>query len=264
MADAFMHGFGGGSNSGEKLNFQVMAYSEEALLPEVPEENTIAVITGTGITGYRFSPEKPEEPYEGMAWIETGTRSTGPFSATGDSSILLYPLTVKQYENGQWTEKTAKIFLGGVWTLWWNGQLYSPGIEWEEMTGGWSSAAARASSVSGESAAAPVITRKDDRILADGSGGGGILYCSKKIDLTEYSLLTFEGIFTRAGSLARNILAACWSELGSYYTETVAEKGLGESSGTILQVDISDLEGEYYVGMGLTASTAEITRCYLQ
>lgn len=261
MGYAFMHGFGGG---GEKLNFRIKSCIGNDVLPDSAQENTVAVVTRTGITGYCFASQMPEEVREGMVWIRTGTGSRGPFSATKADPILLYPLGVKQYENGQWVEKSGWIYQNGAWVLWWDGQLYTPGNEWHEITGGWASRGAKASSASDEQAVQPVLTKSAEGITADGSAGGGMIYCANKIDLTPYHTLTFEGSFSRGGTLARNVLAACWSELETYYTETEAHQGLNSTSGSLLTVDISGLTGEYYVGMGLTASTAQITGCYLQ
>lgn len=255
-----LYGFGpGGGSAGG--NFKLVGGEAQ---PSGPAENTIWVNTSEKITSYLFSPQEPEAPEAGMVWIRTGDRSTGAFFATKGGTVRLYPAAVRQYVGDQWVEKTGYIYQSGSWILWWSGQLYSPGIEWEEVTGGWTGLGMLASNKSSESAIAPAITRESGRIIADGTAGGGIIYCAEKIDLTDYTTLIFEGVFTRAGTLARNVLAACWSVLGKYYTDAAASKEISGTSATVLQVDVSGLTGEYYVGIGLTASTAEITACYLR
>lgn len=129
MGTGFKHG-AGGSNP---LNFKVIG---STTAPSNPKENTIWVNTSTTITNYVFSATQPTGS-AGMVWITIGTSSTVEFSATKKNPIMVYPLSAKQYIGGAWVDKTAKSYQGGQWVNWWNGELYTPGNEWTQQTGGW-------------------------------------------------------------------------------------------------------------------------------
>ena len=129
MAKGFKHGAGGGTS----LNFKVVGNPQ----PSTAKENTIWIDTDVPITGYYFQQEQPENMTEGMVWIFTGTSSTMEFNALKKNGIQVYPISAKQYIVGAWVDKTAKSYQGGEWVDWWNGELYSPGNEWPNVTGGW-------------------------------------------------------------------------------------------------------------------------------
>ena len=74
---------------------------------------------------------------ERVVWFPTGTSSVVAFNALKKDTIMVYPLSAKQYINGAWVEVTAKSYQGGEWVDWWNGELYTPGNEWSNFTGGW-------------------------------------------------------------------------------------------------------------------------------
>ena len=126
---------GGGSGG---LNFKVVAYvSEESLLADTPKENTIGVITTVKITDWVFAAQEPDEPNEGTIWIETGQSSDVEFNALKKNSILVYPVSIKQYISGVWETKSAQSYQNAAWHSWWSGELYVLGNEFEDITGGW-------------------------------------------------------------------------------------------------------------------------------
>jgi hypothetical protein len=106
--------------TGVELNFDVIKYNtEEELLAATPEENTIGVITESEITGYHFSAEQPESVIDGEVWLLIGTSSTVKFNVIEDGTVMIYPISVKQYIGGAWEEKTAKSYQNGEWVAWW-------------------------------------------------------------------------------------------------------------------------------------------------
>ena len=107
MAKGFKSGVGG-----MPVNFKVVSGTSA---PELPMENTIWVNTDTAISGWIFSSLDPD-PQEGLVWILTGRASPVQFNAVRRNTVMVYPVSVKQYIGGEWVYKTAKIW-NGEWTL---------------------------------------------------------------------------------------------------------------------------------------------------
>lgn len=124
-------------NGGTAMNFRVVGGTTA---PSNPKENTIWINTSSTITDWVFSATQPSS-VNGRVWISTGTSSTIEFNALKKNGIQVYPLKAKQYISGMLVEKTAMSYQNGEWVLWWNGELYTPGNEWESVTGGWGSRA---------------------------------------------------------------------------------------------------------------------------
>ena len=102
-----MNGGGGAS-----LNFKVVGGTAE---PANPKENTIWVDTDIEITKWLFSATEPEEPSEGMVWFATDTSSSIQFNALKKNDFTVYPCGARQYVDGMWINKIAKIYQGGEW-----------------------------------------------------------------------------------------------------------------------------------------------------
>ena len=114
---------GGGSGGG--LNFKVVGNPQ----PANPKENTIWLNTDVDITGHYLQAEQPAEMAEGEVWISTGTASQVAFNAAKKGTVMVYPISAKQYVSGAWVDKTAKIYQNGEWVDWIN-YLYNAGTEY--------------------------------------------------------------------------------------------------------------------------------------
>lgn len=263
MGNAFLYGGAGSGN----LRFKVMPYATvESLLASAAAENTIGIVTTNKMTSWVVDSTVPATPSEGMVWISTGKASRIIINILKKNVIYIYPQVVKQYVSGAWVILDSFCHQNKTWTSLWFGQLYTPGNEWTEVTGGWTSVGKKSYSGSGAKAKAPTITRTVSAITAEVSGAG-VFYPVNKIDLTDFDTLTFRGEFTRGGSAGRNLMAACWKDFGTYYDEgagaPVANADLPESTGTEIAVDISALTGEHIVGLGMTDSKVAITEVIL-
>lgn len=255
---------GGGSGG---LNFKIKAYpTKEALLSASAANNTIGIVTTKKIGSWIVDSTVPSTPNEGMVWVSTGKASRIIINILKKNVIYICPQVVKQYVSGEWVVLDSFCRQNKTWTSIWFGQLYTPGNEWTEVTGGWTSVGKKSYSGSGAKAKAPTITRTVSAITAEVSGAG-VFYPVNKIDLTDFDTLTFRGEFTRGGSAGRNLMAACWKDFGTYYDEgagaPVANADLPESTGTEIAVDISALTGEHIVGLGMTDSKAAVTEVIL-
>lgn len=238
------------------LNFSVVGGTVQ---PGEASENTIWVNTDKEIRGWVFSAAEPASPVEGMVWILVGDSSSVSFNALNSNTIQVYPKSVKQYIGTQWLDKVAKSYQVGKWVDWfvWAGQLYDPGNEYKDITGGWVAKGMKANSSSEASAAAPTVERTDTYLSASNAAGkSGIFYMEKTINTTGYTSIVFEGTFVNK-SYSQNLALLVWSKIGTYYADNVvARKNLGEGTHENVELDISGLTaGSYYIGFAINAVT---------
>lgn len=246
MAKGFKHG-AGGSNV---LNFKVVGNPQ----PTNPRENTIWVNTGTAVTGYVFSAAAPSSPTQGMVWISTGVSSPGAFNALKKNGILLNPTSAKQYINGTWADKTAKIYHNGEWVSW-IVYLIKQGVDQTSVSGGWAAKAVPIySGGNGHVGAAPTITVKDGYIEFKepgytASAYSGLAHAKNKIDLTGISKIKIyaSGWYYNSSDYATAAVSV-WKSIGSAGIDNrVANVAITDLKEYIL--DVSALSGEHYIGV---------------
>lgn len=235
-----MNGGGGAS-----LNFKVVGGTAE---PANPKENTIWVDTDIEITKWLFSATEPEEPSEGMVWFATDTSSSIQFNALKKNDFTVYPCGARQYVDGMWINKIAKIYQGGEWInllLY----LYTAGDEHTEITGGWVAMKLprSAGTISeGDKGEMLTVTRESTGLTLYAGWGGGILYCQNKIDLTHFKTLTFTGIGLTNETFRVQLLI--WTALGSHWDSNKVAYHYVDAN--VVSIDVSSLSGEYIIGFG--------------
>lgn len=145
--------------------------------------------------------------------------------------------------------------------------LCRSGDECEELTGGWVGNNKKSNSSSGATARAPVIDRTQlNCIVANNSTTyGGMFVTANQIDLTPYKEIVFEGEFLAVADTAQNVYVGAWSTIGTYYqvTPDAFEGSNGEATVRRFVVNVEELEGLYYVGVGLTRMKVTLNNCYL-
>ena len=228
----------GGCGGGGGLNFQVIGGTTA---PSNPKENTIWVDTDVEITGWDFSAAEPANPAEGMVWFSVGTASTVAFNALKKNSVMVYPLSAKQYVGGAWVDKTAKSYRGGAWVAWWNGQLYDRGNTYTSVTGGYSAY--------GDGT---ILTENADHLYIESTGPSGV-YNNTPVDMAKYSTITFVWTCVRGGIDVRFQVRSDKSTGGSGWAAGTTITGPDEKQYTTT-LDISSLSGSYYVGIGRFSS----------
>lgn len=241
-------------SGGAPLNFSVVAYeTEELLMAGTPNPNTIGVVTATDISSWVFSPEKPAEPSEGMVWFFNGTNSPVEFNALKKNAIQLYPVSAHQYVSGAWVNVVAMSYRDGAWVNLWNGDLYTPGNEFESITGGWvAEPKGRLASAAGT--AMPTVTQ-DENGMAMQCDSGGVVRTANKVDLTNFSRLCFTGDLRTSGSRSDWMRLCIWSEMGTYWNDNiVAQLSSSNTEYGTQYIEIESLEGRYYIGFGIYAS----------
>jgi len=225
---------------GAALNFKVAGGTTQ---PESPSENTIWVKTDKTVTGWVFSPAEPGEPTEGMVWITIGTAGTISFNALKKNGIQIYPLGAKQYDGGAWADRTAMSFQNGVWSPWWNGELYDHGNRF----GGWEYAEMDYST-SVSLNAEPLVTYNPESMVIKANGDRCAAWVYKEgVDLTKFKTLVLDGtLHTTNTGYPKTASLNIWSELGAYLdTNLVSQKKYGD---TDLTIDVSALTGEHRIG----------------
>lgn len=212
---------------GGGLNFKVVGGSTQ---PADPSENTIWVNTDIPVSSYAFQTLAPDDPDEGMLWIITGTSSSISFNVLKKNSVVVYPISAKQYVGGEWRNASAYIYQAGKWIEFsktFDGYLFNNGSVNEDITGGWvprDSLAAVGEVLSGYEGNVP-------------SQYAGTCSTANKIDLTDYKTVKANrtgGNGTMALYLGESVNS------GPYVISTTT----GE-----LSLDVSDLVGEYHISL---------------
>lgn len=242
MGAAFLHGGSGGTS----LNFKVVGGLTQ---PANPQENTIWVSTDVKITDWTFSAEAPEKPSEGSVWFLTGTSSEVSFNALKKNGLQIYPISAKQYIGGEWVEKSVKSYQGGAWVEWISTvYLYNTGDECTDITGGWVAKALKRPDQG--SAAEPTVTKNTDNLFIKGkASNGGVVHTQNKINLSGKKKLEFDGTLTPASAGGVWVMIGVWSDFGSTFMDNLAASYQPTNTVTGKQtIDISELDGNYYIG----------------
>ena len=132
-------------------------------------------------------------------------------------------------------------------------------------TGGWiSEARAWGENVAG--AGAPIVDKSNTWIeLTQNYAKGGIYRTVNKIDLSQYNTLVVELAVSAADSHPEYFTFGIWSELGTYYRYNLAAywNPTDNIGSTVISIDISNLNGSYYVGYGLYNNNLTVSSGYV-
>ena len=146
--------------------------------------------------------------------------------------------------------------------------LYKVGNEYESFTGGWVGEPKLAASTSGVTKSANIVRENNAIILDNLDSKGGVIRPTLGVDLTPYKTLVFEGVFQRDGTQPRNITAAVWSKIGTYYATSsemlVYYQMQNVETINRIELDVSNINQLGYPGIGVADSLVKITACYLK
>ena len=228
--------------------------------PASPKENTVWVSTDTEIRSYAFSATEPENPTEGMVWFTTGLSSSATMNVDKKNTVMLYPLSCKQYISGAWVTKTAKTYQGGAWKEW-SLYFYNEGDKCEDVTGGWATVAKGLDAEYPDFAAAPSVSYNAGNVKISQQGNkAGLWYTKNKISLTGRKKLTVKTTGYSSDAPNSAISLRLRTGLSGYvYDETVASQWT-EANGTF-SIDLSALSAsdtKYHVCIAIY-STCSIT-----
>lgn len=197
----------------------------------VEEANATATYSNIRIT------EKERAFKPGSVWLQTGTTSLVAMNALKKNSIQVCPLNAKQYVGGAWVAKEAKTYQGGAWVDWIHpdiAKIYNLKEVRENGTG-----------------EATVVVGKEITLTSTSTSsaqGYVAFYSAEKIDLTNYSKLTFKGSRSSFGQAFmvgfRTANTRYWN-WGEYADDIVASVRV-ETAEATYSVDVSSLNGSYY------------------
>lgn len=143
--------------------------------------------------------------------------------------------------------------------------LYTAGDTNKLTAVGWSA-------FSGQIATKPTITDKTSyiEIRIDGSDGGrtGVAYF-QKMELDYASKIHADLSFIGENEYVNSNMFGVWSVINSgYYSSNAVASVNVNSSGTSYDIDVSNLEGEYYIGFGIRRGRntpyIKVTSCYCE
>lgn len=133
-------------------------------------------------------------------------------------------------------------------------------------TGGWISEA-RAWGENVPGAGAPIVDKSNITwiVLTQNYAKGGLYRTVNKIDLSQYNTLFVELSVSATDSHPEYFTFGIWSELGTYYRYNMAAywNPTSNISSTIISIDISKLNGSYYVGYGLYNNNLTVSSGYV-
>lgn len=247
MGECILYGNGSGGaaggGAGTGLNFKIVGGTSQ---PTSPKENTIWINTSTAITSWIFSSTQPSGS-NGKIWISGGAASPVAFNVLKKNGIMAYPISVKQYVDGVWVDKTAKTYQNGEWVDW-IVYMYNKGNQYTALTGGWTSYGDYAR-----------ITFNSDHIHLtikdDSNEQWGMAHTVNKIDVTGINTLYFYIDERTSADIAESSNAnSKYSTVGISNSPDVRTHGWVAyariPSGTVdtwFEVDVSSYSGEYYV-----------------
>lgn len=228
--------------SGGGYNFRIIGGTSAPLSPCA---NDFWVNTDSTIMGFSFGVNAPEAK-AGMLWIETGISSPVAFNALKNNALLVYPVSVKQYINGAWADKTAYIYLGGAWVeVITDTRLYFAG----EFFAQYESVASNAT-VNYESDFISITT------VANKESEGYVQI--GPVDVTKYAYA--EAVFVNdSGKSFNGCVFVSDTEIGSI-TYADKQKKMAFSSGEItVGLDLSNVTGQQYLYIGFNSGTTRFT-----
>lgn len=226
---------------GSSLNYEVVGGTSA---PSSPSENTIWINTSTTITSHTFSATEPENPESGMAWISVGNYSPAAFSATEENSVMIYPVSAKQYVGGTWVSKTAKIYQGGAWVDW---------AKWLYNNGVWGNGTAL---TKGYTYGSPTVTYNENfiRVICGSNNISQYLYFPQMENLDGRSKIVFKfksnAAYTTSYSEDWGAGVRIGVSTGTDHNSLAAQAkqyNLSADTTYTLEVDVSNLSGYHYV-----------------
>ena len=241
---------GGGMN----LNFRVSRYPLGTDLAGVTgKKNEIAVLTDTPFSEWHLGPEAPELPTRNMIWILTENASPVGMNALKKNGLMVYPTKCFQYIEGEWVQKEARTYYDGTWHEW---RLWLFGFNGEDnapLTGGW-----EINRRSGNG-----VVKIEDGVMTVGTGTSSSSQSNisqfwyhpfNKIDLTNYTKFKAHLLTCSTATVYADDCLCVRSVKAEFDTaaRTIAAQTFSrDDQGQDIVLDISEVTGEYYIGIKL-------------
>ena len=222
--------------------------------PERPSVNTLWVETAEQVTDYIFSAVEPESPENGLLWITLTNEGTSEVISPVDKEWVVMRVSgAKLRVNGEWVFLASYIYRDGAWRSFTDSEsgyfLFKDGEQYSDITGGWASFPYSAGSGYSPQTLSIDTSNNGLSITMSGSPRSSFIGTNNKIDLTDYTTLEMEfseALCSVSGGGALQV--TIYSDKG----HTKAATGdIIATNGTVTlsrSIDVSSLNGEYYVG----------------
>ena len=276
MGNCFLHG-----NGGNQLDFKLVAYAtEDELLAATPKENTIGVETDS-FNGYVIDATEPENPTDRMLWVQVSDTSPRKFPATKDKTIYIKPVKCWQYVDGDWKVIVSYLYKDATWKA--IGRLYlyrnrdyNRNIANELKTLAFSYSSqdnCKTTFASNERGLGIYVTTE---LYGEDAKKGACNIFQKsepgvplhKYDLTDFKTLNFTGFCDPTESSSSSVIYGCWDVMGAYgYSDSnrlKASAKFTKYNSEPVVIDVSALEGEYFIGVGVRCAHMVMEECYLE
>lgn len=244
---------GGG---GQTLNFKMVGALTQ---PDSATENTIWVKTDVAINAWSIAEDAPSEPAGGMVWVKARSDGSVSFNTLRKNAIIVFLSSAQQYIGGQWKNVEAHAYIGGTWVQfsWTRVSLYNNGVWNTSLTGEWIAQGKLLSSKSNP-ALTPHVTKNADNFNVyynSSDNGSGIYYASKKINLTNFKTLHFEGNMSYYSDSYETVGLNVWTNIGNTVVQNRSAALLGNAFASgVRALDVSALTGDYYIGFNVYAN----------
>lgn len=254
----------GGGEPGVALNFTLVGNPK----PENAADNTIWIDTDEPISDWAISAEEPEKA-DGRVWIIDGTFSQVAFNVLKKNHIMVYPMSAKQCVGDAWVSVTAQSRQGGKWVDWFP-YLYNRGDECTALTGGWVCRSWQMAENAGTASQSYSIEKNDDNLRFTKTGLiGAVMHTVYKIDLTNVKTIHFKGKMYPGSTNDYWTAFYVWENInGRYWNSNAVKTELCEAGSikTNFSMDVSDLDGEYFVGFGIYDASCyvEVEELYME
>ena len=140
----------------------------------------------------------------------------------------------------------------------WDGYLFNYGDTYDDITGGYNNVGTYLTSASDGSTGNPLtITELNSggwKLKNSKGNGCGIVYTKNKIDLTDFTTLHFHGRLFDALGYSRTGLGIWSSVADAMTTNRVAYLGGNAAAVGERTLDVTSLNGEYYIGVWVYSS----------
>lgn len=246
MGEGFKRGRGG-------LNIQNFKVKGGTSEPEALKENLFWVNTDQKITGWIFSQTEPSNPYDGLVWFSTGSRSLAAFNALRKNTIQLCPISAHQYLSGAWTEKPAKCWQNGGWVdvsapEYW---LFKAGTGLQNGITGFTNATCTADKIYCEI------------LYVDEDDGAKQIRPNETVDVTDYNKIVFSGVncaFDGDGTPNNSHFCLFAGDVVLEVANPLTTGTATLSANATVSLDISQISGEVYFGASFQSSAAYSVR----
>lgn len=261
-------------------NFEIRQYLDKAtMLADTPSVPTIGYVYSWDMgenhnrlvetDDYVFSATEPENPAEGLLWLQIGDKGPANLPVLLDGTVYVYPIKAQIYNGESWVVNYAFIYVD-EWKPFSQIFLYQKGDLCEETGGRWASVNL---GYSGESTAVCDPVNENNSLTVNftkdkygaAAASGMMLSTVEPIDLTNYKTLVFKGLFEYENTNS-HALYGVWKDFtGANYREAPVAKAEYTANNTEpVVIDVSTLEGVHYVCVGMRSCRVRIDECYLE